>query len=270
MPVLDTRDGPIAWDLIDLTPPWVENPPAILFHHGIGASMGIFAEWLPVLAGRYRLVRFDIRGYGRSPEPPAGYAWTAQGMLADLFAVADAAGLKRFHVIGESVGGTMALLAAAHGGERVLTATGVSCSHRGAAIRHVTEWERFFAEKGYKAWSDDFMPKRFHPDGISEAQWRWFSDMQAKGQVASTMGPARMLMGADISQELKGIRQPVLLLHPDGSPFVAPAIAAEMQSLIPDCELMVLPHARHGVTLSHGPQCAAALADFLARRAPVA
>jgi pimeloyl-ACP methyl ester carboxylesterase len=267
MPTLETKHGPIWWELADLTPPWLENAPAILFHHGIGASMAIFAEWLPVLAGRYRIVRFDMRGYGRSPEPPASYLWSADGMLADLFAVADAAGLERFHLVGESVGGTIALLAAARAPKRVLTATGVSCSHRGAAIAHVAEWERFFAEKGFKAWSDDFMPKRFHPGGIGEAQWRWFSANQAKGQVASTMGPARMLMGADIGEDLRRIRQPALLLHPDGSPFVSPAIAAEMKALIPGSELMIFPHARHGLSLSHGPQCAAALTDFLARRA---
>lgn len=268
MTMLETADGPLWWDLTDLTPPWTADPPAILLHHGIGASAAIFAEWLPVLAGRYRIVRFDMRGYGRSPEPAAGYAWSFEGMLRDLYAVADAAGLGRFHLVGESVGGTVALLAASRDPERILTATGVSCSHRGAAIQHVTQWERFIAEKGFRAWSDDFMHKRFHPGGVPDAVFRWFAENQAKGQAASTMGPARMLMGGDLSEDLRRIRQPVLLLHPDGSPFVPPAIVAEMKGLLPDGELMMFPHARHGLSLSHGPQCAAALADFLARRAP--
>lgn len=268
MPLLETKDGPIWWELTDLTPPWIERPQAILFHHGVGASLDIFAEWLPILAGQYRIVRFDMRGYGRSPEPPADYCWTFDGMLADLYAVADAAGLERFHLVGESVGGTIALYAAARDPKRILTVTGVSCSHRGAAIHHVEQWERFIAEKGMKAWSDDMMVKRFHPGGVSDAAFRAFAADQEKGSARATLGLAKMLMGGDLSADLKRVSQPALLLHPDGSPFVEPAIVAEMKALLPDGELAIFPHARHGLSLSHGPACARALADFLARRAP--
>lgn len=266
MPMLETKSGPIWWEAANLTPPWAEPAPAILFHHGVGASLDIFAEWLPVLAGRYRIVRFDLRGYGRSPEPPADYQWTFDGMLADLYAVADAAGLRRFHLVGESVGGTIALYAAARDPERILTVTGASCSHRGAAIHHVEQWERFIAEQGMKAWSDDMMAKRFHPGAVDEAALRAFAANQANGSARATLGLAKMLMGGDLSGDLKRVRQPALLLHPDGSPFVEPAIVAEMKALLPDGELAVFPRARHGLSLSHGPACASVLADFLARR----
>src|SRR5690606_11976031 len=158
-------------------------------------------------------------------------------MLRDLYAVADAAGLRQFHLVGESVGGTIALYAAARDSERILTVAGVSCSHRGAAIHHVEQWERFIGEQGMQAWSDDMMAKRFHPGGVSEAAFRRFAANQAKGSARATLGLAKMLMGGDLSADLRRVRQPALLLHPDGSPFVEPAIAAEMKALLPDGEL---------------------------------
>ena len=64
-----------------------DGPPLVLMHPGWGDS----AIWDPVvglLAARYRVIRYDARGYGRSPAPAAPY--TQSG---DLAAVLDHLGL---------------------------------------------------------------------------------------------------------------------------------------------------------------------------------
>ena len=169
MPELQTAVGPLFYDVVDLTPPWVTDPPAIVFHHGVGATSGIWSGWLPVLADAYRLVRFDMRGFGRSHRPAAGHAWTFDGMIDDLFAVAAAAGAKRFHLVGESIGGTIALHAAATHGQALLSVTGVSCAHRGAAIGQVRTWRDEIAADGMAGWSRRMMAHRFHDGAISQA-----------------------------------------------------------------------------------------------------
>src|SRR3954469_22014444 len=109
MPYAQTTDGTIHYEVIEHPAPWVRKPETIIFHHGIGASAGIWQEWLPALIDRYRIVRFDMRGYGRSHIPAPGDKWSADVFVEDLLAVADAVAAQRPHLVGESIGGTIAL-----------------------------------------------------------------------------------------------------------------------------------------------------------------
>ena len=262
--------GEIHYDLHDMTPPWREAPETIVFHHGVGTTGGIWSDWLPVLAGRFRLLAFDLPGFGRSPAPGEGYRWTLEGMMADLMAVADAAGIERFHLVGESAGGTVALHTAVNSPERLLSVTGVSCAHRGNAIQRVAEWWDQISGDGLAAWSAEMMRLRFHEGEVDDDVLAWFEAAQSAGDARAVLGIARMLVAADLSAKLPEITLPVLLLAPDGSPFVAPPITAEMHSLVPGAELEIFAHARHGLACSHGEACAECLYDFLTRRAEAA
>jgi pimeloyl-ACP methyl ester carboxylesterase len=119
MPLATTKHGTLHYEVINQVAPWHRDREAILFHHGIGASAGIWAAWLPALAEAYRLVSFDMRGCGRSDIPAADFVWSLDLLVEDLFAVADAAGLIQFHLVGESIGGTVALAAALARPERI-------------------------------------------------------------------------------------------------------------------------------------------------------
>ncbi len=268
MPEVQTVNGVLHYDVVDLTPPWITDPPVIVFHHGVGATSGIWSGWLPVLADAYRLVRFDMRGFGRSHRSATGHAWTFDGMVDDLFAVADAAEAERFHLVGESIGGTIALHAAATRGEALLSVTGVSCAHRGAGIGQVHAWRDEIAADGLAGWSRRMMPHRFHDGAIPQAAYDWFERQQADGSPDAVLGLADMLVGADLSPLLPDIALPVLLLHPDGSPFVPVDVSAAAHALLPASEMQVVAGARHGMALSHGPECARTLRDFLERRSP--
>ena len=50
----------IHYEVIDLTPPWIEAPETILFHHGVGANWRCWLGWTAALTERYRLVAFDM------------------------------------------------------------------------------------------------------------------------------------------------------------------------------------------------------------------
>jgi pimeloyl-ACP methyl ester carboxylesterase len=56
---------------------------------------------------------------------------------------------------------------------------------------------------------------------------------------------------------------PVLLLHPDASPFIPLALMAELNAALPDSRLRVFAHTRHGLPFSHAQECAAEYARFL-------
>ncbi|MFI8961615.1 alpha/beta fold hydrolase [Streptomyces sp. NPDC053493] len=90
-----------------------EGLPLVLVHPGVGDST-IWDPVLPALAPDRRVIRYDARGYGRSPAPLTAYSPTA-----DLAAVLDHFGLDRALLVGSSMGGAAALSLAVDAPERV-------------------------------------------------------------------------------------------------------------------------------------------------------
>lgn len=266
MPVLDCNGGPLDYDVIDITPPWVSDPETILFCHGVATDRDIWAGWLPALTDRYRIVRFDTRGFGRSHVPGPGFDWSMDLLADDIRAVAQKTGSGRFHLVGESLGGTVSLYLASRDRDAMRSVTAVSTSHRGGSIRKAKEWRAFVEANGMDAWSRDMMTDRFLPDAVDEPVWQWFHGVQRTTSADSLLDLADLLIGSDFSDALRKIEVPALLLAPDSSPFVATDITADMHRLIPNSEIQVFPNARHGLSCSHGVECSFALLDFLARQ----
>ena len=71
-------------------PPWTA-PQTVVMVHGTSESSRAWTQWVPHLAGRYRVVRPDLPGFGASPEPE-GYGWSASELAGDLRLFLDALG----------------------------------------------------------------------------------------------------------------------------------------------------------------------------------
>jgi len=263
MPLAQTTHGALHYETLDHTVAW--RPPGlpILFHHGIGSSAALWRGWTPALVDRYPSTAFDMRGCGRSHIPDSDFEWSLDLMVADLFAVADAAGHKRFHLIGESIGGTVALAAAIAQPGRIATLTVSNGAHLGATLGRVHAWQKQLDEGGEKGWSRDFMPDRFHSGGVDPERWAWFEKQQAEWPRRSILNALGVLVGADLTPRLAEIKCPVLLLHPDGSPFIPVPVMAELHRLLPGSRLNVFGPARHGLPFSHARECAAVFRSFL-------
>jgi len=266
MPLADTAHGTLHYDVVDQVVPWQTGGDPILFHHGIGAGAELWAGWRSALADRYRLVAFDMRGCGRSNVPAADFKWSLDLLVDDLFAIADAAGLRRFHLVGESMGGTVALAAALARPDRIATLTVSNGAHLGASIQRVEVWRRQLDEGGVKGWSDAFMPDRFHDDALSPDRRAWFAAQQEKWPRDSILNALGVLVGTDLTPRLGEVRCPTLLLHPDGSPFIPVPVMADLHRRLADAELNVIGRSRHGLPYSHADRCAALLRSFLDSR----
>jgi 3-oxoadipate enol-lactonase len=79
------------------------GPPLVLLHPGIGDSR-IWEPVLPALTAPCRVIRYDARGFGRSPAPAVTFS-----LLGDLITVLDYFGLDRVAIVGCSQGGGSAL-----------------------------------------------------------------------------------------------------------------------------------------------------------------
>jgi pimeloyl-ACP methyl ester carboxylesterase len=263
---LDRPGGTLSFEVVDLTPPWRDEAPVIVFHHGLGATSEIWAEWLPVLVDRYRIVRFDLPGFGRSTRSEGRVDWSLDGLVDDVLAVARAAGAERFHLVGESLGGTVALRLAGRCPDALLSVTAANASHQGGSIQRAREWRAFIATHGMTAWAEMMTPLRLDRAHVSEAKWRWFQRVQAASPADVVLDLADLLIGTDLGAELDAIRVPALLLAPAQSPFVPLAVMQDMHARIPGSELQIFADARHGLPCSHGVACAQALRSFLDRR----
>jgi pimeloyl-ACP methyl ester carboxylesterase len=263
MPEISVAGCKLHYEVIDLTPPWISAPETIVFHHGLGATNGIWTQWLPLLADRFRLVRFDMRGHGRSEEPESRVAVTLDLLTEDVFAVAEAAGAKRFHVVGESIGATIALNAAIRRSERIVTVTASNGAHIGASIEHVQDWRHIIDTAGMAGWSRHMMHRRFFDGSISKDMWQWYEREQASVSTDFLLKALTTLIDTDLASKLKTLDVPVLLMHADSSPFIPVGAMADLKAILPRSQLQVFARARHGLPFSHAKQCAKTLRCFL-------
>ncbi len=263
MSSIEHGGAPLHYELTDRRLPWASDEHAIVFHHGLGACAATWAGWESALSERCRMLRLDMRGHGRSPAP-ADYPWTIDALVDDLEAVVDAAALGAFHLVGESTGGTVALAYAARHPDRIRTLTVSNGAHRGGGIRNLSAWGDIIADGGMDAWSEHMMGMRFFDGAIDAPSWQWYRDQQATCDPHGVLALAAALAEADLGPALAAINRPVLLLHPDSSPFIPVTVMAELKEALPDARLEVFAHARHGLPFSHAGACARMLARHLA------
>jgi pimeloyl-ACP methyl ester carboxylesterase len=96
----------------------VGQGPDVVMVHGITGNLAVWhLHIVPALAGRFRLLTYDLRGHGLSDTPPTGYSPDA--MATDLHDLLDAIGIERPAVVGHSYGADVALYFAGRYPDRV-------------------------------------------------------------------------------------------------------------------------------------------------------
>jgi 3-oxoadipate enol-lactonase len=267
MPEVKVDGQTVAYDRIDATPPWRQTSTAIMFIHGVGADRDIWCDWLPHLADRYPILRLDLPGHGKS-EPWAGIMpLSFDFYLRVIQAVARQEEFDSLVLIGESMGGTIALYAASEIPEMIRAVATCSTAHRGGTLQNVQSWRDFMTTEGLEAWSHDMLEKRFMPGAVEEPVRNWFHGAQCRSDGETILAMADVLVRSDLTNKLERVIAPVLLMQPDSSPFIPLEIPAELKRLLRDGRLKVIASAKHGIACSHGHECAADTRDFLKEKA---
>lgn len=85
-----------------------QDAPAIVLLHGSNADLHTWQPWVDALKSDYRVIRFDQVGHGLTgPDPADDYR--QDNFVADIDEVANALGLERFVLGGNSMGGSHAV-----------------------------------------------------------------------------------------------------------------------------------------------------------------
>lgn len=222
-----TVDGPAGPLAVD-----VYNGPlddsAVVLVHPINTAASV---WAPVAGLLDRpVVAFDLRGHGRSV--PAGPYAIEGGWLDDLIAVLDALDLGSVHLAGGSLGGTIALAAAALHPDRVRSVTcfgstlGVGVPAE-AIEGMVTELEA----KGTVKYFADLGPLVVGAAHRTDAVLGGLAAAVGTRDTAVIAGILRGAFSADIRHLAGNVKVPVLATAGTEDPTCPPAMAEEIAAV---------------------------------------
>jgi len=80
------------------------DAPAVILLHGFGASLDTWEPWAQALSARYRVIRFDLPGFGLTgPDPRGDYSDARETKI--LTGLMDQLGVVRASLVGHSLGG---------------------------------------------------------------------------------------------------------------------------------------------------------------------
>jgi 3-oxoadipate enol-lactonase len=216
------------------------SAPAVLLSNSLGTTLEMWDAQLPALTERYRVVRYDTRGHGRSPVPPGPYR--LDDLVDDVLDLLDRLGIARVHFAGLSLGGMTGLRLAAREPDRVERLT-VLCTS--AHLPPASSWTGRAAlvrAHGTAAIADAVLDRWFTPAYQDRAAARlMLESIPAEGYAGCCEAIAAMNLTAD----LPGITAPVLAIAGAGDPATPPDHLARIVAAVPYGRLLVIDGAAH-------------------------
>ncbi len=245
--------------------PW-RSPETILLVHGVAENSRVWYGWIPRLAEKFRVICVDLRGFGKSTIPPEGYRWSVVNFARDIGLFMKKIGLKKVHLVGAKLGGTIALQVAHDYPESLhsLTVVGGPATF-GQGRANVADWAKVVREKGVEYWARATMKDRL--GDVSNDMIEWWIRLFASNSprvISEVLAPAAR---TDLSTLLPEIKAPTLMISGESDLLASGEAIKKWQKLIPDCELVVLPGNLYHVAASKPNECVSALLSFLERHA---
>jgi 3-oxoadipate enol-lactonase len=242
---------------------WGAGEPVVLLH-----PLALSGEvWQPLgaaLSTQFQVFAPDLRGHGRSSWDRDSF--TIKDMARDVAEAMDSLSLPSAHLLGMSMGGSVALTLAGLFPERV----------KSLVLADTTAWygpnaPNTWAERAEKAVSvprdrqlafqvDRWFSEQFRaarPDEVDRIS-RIFvaTDSAAHAAASNAMGEL------DSRRLLRSITARTLVMVGEQDYATPPAMAEQLAGSIPDASLLVLPALRH-LSLVERPELAATVRDHL-------
>ena len=248
----------------------------LVFVHGSGPGVTAWANWrlaLPLFAEKYHVLAPDLLGFGYSDRPP--HVTYGKDVWVDhLLAFLDAKGVACCHIVGNSMGGGLAIAVAVAQPQRVarlvlMGSAGIRfpiTPGLDAVWRYEPDRERmrrliadYFAFDASIA-TPDLVELRYTASiqpGFQESYGRMFPPPRQNG-VDDLATPVEAIVR---------IAAPTLLIHGREDKVIPPAVSYELLDLIPNAQLHVFGRCGHWTQIERRAEFNAIVDAFLAHRA---
>jgi pimeloyl-ACP methyl ester carboxylesterase/DNA-binding CsgD family transcriptional regulator len=209
--------------------------------------------WLEALSKDRTLVRYDPRGCGLSERSATGLSF--ETWVRDAEAVADAAGLDRFSIVGIWQGGALAVALAQRAPERIERLVLFGAYARGRLHRDLfpqaRERARLLKEILRIGWndSDHGLIRAFaalvQPRGSIEHLNSWCELQQRSASSEAAVAIMHIAFNIDVRDAARQISCPTLVAHADRDAVVPLAEGRLLASLIPQAQFLELESVNH-------------------------
>jgi pimeloyl-ACP methyl ester carboxylesterase len=248
------------------------DPPILLFHASI-ADLRSWDELVPpLMAAGFRVVRYDVRGFGQSTTDDVRFS-----NRADAIAVLDALGIGRAAFVGNSGGGQIAIDTAIEFPDRVVALVGVGARLGGYEADLTPEEaamiERMEALESAEPPDPDAIADidvRLWVDGPGQPETRVLPALREKlrDMDAALYEPDRVFgrpipLDPPANARLHELRCPVLALAGDLDVSEVAHTARHLEAHAPGARAMILPQVAHMIGMEIPDELAALIVEFL-------
>ena len=245
----------------------------VIMLHGSGPGVSALANWqhnIPTLAQRFHVLAPDIVGFGAT-ERPDDVVYSLRTWTDHIWAFFDAHGIKNTAIVGNSLGGRIALQMATDRPERISRMVLMGSPGVGMSLTEGLQALRAY-EPSHDAMrallrnyfavdptliTDELVAIRYEAsvaDGAYEAYRAMFFDPRHKG---SELGITE--------EEVRAIATPALLVHGREDKVVPLSVSVSMLDLLPNADLHVFSHCGHWTQIERADEFSALVKDYLDR-----
>jgi pimeloyl-ACP methyl ester carboxylesterase len=210
------------------------DAPPVLFLHGWALSSALFSDSLACLSVHRRVIGLDWPGFNRSSIAVANWQYEDYAQAIETFA--NQLGLDRYHLVGHSTGGAIAIVLAARRPERIRSLTLIDS----AGIPLKSFWRVLWRKLLEIPAQFVAMPNvRIHLKLASTALFNFVF------RAANAYHCMQLPLYADISGYLPLVRAPTLAVWGENDRLVPLSMGQQLTSKIAGASLLLLPRAYH-------------------------
>ncbi|MFI9010064.1 alpha/beta fold hydrolase [Actinosynnema sp. NPDC053489] len=255
------------------------SAPTVVLVHGYPDTHRVWDGVVPVLAERFHVVTYDVRGAGASSAPRGLAAYRLPVLARDLFAVVAAVSPDApVHVVGHDWGSVQAWEAVTAPGAPIASFTSIS----GPCLDHVGHWLRDRRTgRRFAQLRHSWYIAAFHLPFVAPLAWRyvvgprWSTIVRRLEGVTSHVSPTvardgvhgMALYRANFVPRLRSPRErrtdvPVQLVRPTRDRYVTPGVIEDVERWASDVRRRVV-DAGHWAPVTHAGEVAALVADHV-------
>ncbi len=242
-----------------------ENGRVVMMSNSLMSDHRMWDVTVPALADRYRVLRYDTRGHGRSGTTPGPY--TIEMLADDAAGLMDALGIRQVHFVGLSMGGMIAQQIGARFPDRVHS---LSLCDTASEMPPRSMWEERLASarsRGVASLVDATIQRWFTAPFITrdpqsvEMVRRMILDTGTEGFIACASAVRDMAQTTMLLQ----VKAPTLVLVGRQDPACSVEKAEVIHRMIDGSQLVIIEEAAHLSNIEQPQAFNAALRGFIDR-----